>query len=286
MNQGVLIFAHNSRDVDYALMSIISGGLAKKNLGRPASLVADNHTIDWMKESGTIKKADEVFEHIIEIPKPKENNTRKLADGTETKVVPFVNSNRCDALDLSPYERTLLIDSDFLIFSDRLNAFWEVDSSVMISPCMVDIRGDRVGVLDRWIADTGIPMYWATTVMFTKNKEAETFFKLVDFIKKNYDLYSSIYRFNPGMYRNDISFSVAKHIMDGFETDRDNNLPGVLTSQDKDLIYDVTESGIKILMADPMSQEKVTIGNFSGSDLHIMNKQAIVRFADKFLSMI
>lgn len=286
MTQGVLIFAHNSREVDYALMSVISGGLAKKNLGRPVSLITDAHTLSWMRESGIDEKAKSVFENIIEISKPKENNTRKLADGMSTKIVPFVNSNRCDALELTPYDRTLLIDSDFLIFSDRLNAYWDTATSVMIAPCMIDVRGDRIGVLDTWIADTGIPMYWATTVMFSKNKESEIFFKLVDFIKKNYDLYSSIYRFNPGMYRNDISFSVAKHILDGFETLSENNLPGVLTSQDKDLIYDVAETGIKLLMADPMSDDKVTIGNFLDTDLHIMNKQAIVRFADKLLQMI
>lgn len=286
MTQGVLIFAHNSRDVDYALMSVISGGLAKKHLRKPVSLAADKFTIEWMRQSGIIKTAKQIFDKIISVPKPKENNTRKLADGTEYKIVPFMNSNRCDALKLSPYDRTLLIDSDFLIFSDRLNAYWDAEPSVMISPCMVDIRGDRVGILDKWIADTGIPMYWATTVMFSKNDESDLFFKLVDLIRKDYDLYSSIYRFHPGMYRNDISFSIAKHMLDGFETTGENNLPGVLTSQDKDLIYDVTETGIKILIADPLSPDKVIISNFSGLDLHVMNKQAIVRFSDKFLSII
>jgi hypothetical protein len=39
MTKGVLIFAHNSPDVDYGLMATIAGGLAKKNLGVPVSLV-------------------------------------------------------------------------------------------------------------------------------------------------------------------------------------------------------------------------------------------------------
>lgn len=30
MKKGILIYAHNNRAVDYALMSIIAGGLAKK----------------------------------------------------------------------------------------------------------------------------------------------------------------------------------------------------------------------------------------------------------------
>ena len=35
MTRGVLIFAHNNRDVDYALMSIVSGQLAAKYLQVP-----------------------------------------------------------------------------------------------------------------------------------------------------------------------------------------------------------------------------------------------------------
>jgi hypothetical protein len=41
MKKGALIFAHNSRDIDYALMAIISGGLVKKNLKVPVSLATD-----------------------------------------------------------------------------------------------------------------------------------------------------------------------------------------------------------------------------------------------------
>ena len=49
MNTGVLIFAHNSRDVDYALTAVISAGLAKKYLKVPVSLVTDSPTLEWMK---------------------------------------------------------------------------------------------------------------------------------------------------------------------------------------------------------------------------------------------
>ncbi len=46
MKKGILIYAYNSPTLDYALMGIISGGLAKKNLGIPASLVSDQSTIE------------------------------------------------------------------------------------------------------------------------------------------------------------------------------------------------------------------------------------------------
>ena len=38
MTKGILIYAHNNRTVDYALMAVISGGLAKK-ISRTTSVV-------------------------------------------------------------------------------------------------------------------------------------------------------------------------------------------------------------------------------------------------------
>ena len=48
MTKGVLIFAHNSTAVDYGMMAVIAGGLAKKHLKVPVSLVADTGTLAWM----------------------------------------------------------------------------------------------------------------------------------------------------------------------------------------------------------------------------------------------
>ena len=120
MTQGVLLFAHNSPDIDYGLMAIIAGGLAKKNLGVPVSLVTDLGTLQWLEESGSLRKAQEVFDKIIEVPRPYTKNVRNLHDGFESKVIPCVNTNRFSVWELSPYDKTLLIDSDYLIFSNKL----------------------------------------------------------------------------------------------------------------------------------------------------------------------
>ena len=70
MKRGVVIFAHNNRDTDYALMAVIAGGLAKKHLNLPVSLITDKTTVSWMKESKIYQRAVDVFENIIEIKKP------------------------------------------------------------------------------------------------------------------------------------------------------------------------------------------------------------------------
>jgi hypothetical protein len=199
--------------------------------------------------------------------------------------VPFINANRSSAWDLTPYDRTLLIDSDYLIFSNTLSEYWNYDSSFMISSAMNDLRGDRKGTLDSWVSDEGIPLYWATTIMFTKTQESKLYFDLVKSIKQNYQTFAEIYRFDSRIYRNDIAFSIAKHTIEGFVTTQTQNLPPILTAQDKDLIAVVSESGLTMLIRDTLSSNMI-LGNFSNRDIHVMNKQSIVRSANDLLEML
>jgi hypothetical protein len=286
MNNGILIFAHNSREVDYILTAVVAATLAKKYLNVPVSLVTDETTLDWAKTSEIYSRVNTTFDKVILVEKPMSDNVRVLNDGAlSSKLVPFVNANRADAYSLTPYDRTLLIDSDFLIFSNNLSNYWDIDSSLLISPAMNDIRGDRIGILDKWVSDEGIPLFWATTVMFTKNTESKLFFDLVSHIKQNYNTYSLIYRFNPKTFRNDIAFSIAKHMLDGFET-TSAGLPPILTSLDTDMVYSITPDSVKILVEDPKNQSSKTICNIVSRDIHIMNKEAIVRAASALLEIL
>jgi len=286
MNRGGLIFAHNSRDVDYALLAVISGGLAKKHLEIPLTLVTDMSTIAWMKESQIWDKANSVFEKIISIERPASTNTRRLNDGTDSKTVPFLNSGRASAWDLTPYDRTLLLDCDYLIFSNQLNNYWDMEDSLLISKSMNDIQGDRIGFLDKNVSETGIHLFWATNVMFTKNQESKTFFDMVKYIRDSYTQYSDIYRFDPRQYRNDIAFSVAKHFLDGFETNFSNTLPPLLTVVDTDMLFDIKDNKLIFLISDKLKEEKFTACSIKDQDVHIMNKQSIVRNKDKLLELI
>ena len=285
MKKGVLIFAHNNREVDYALLALIAGGLAKKHLGAPVSIVTDQSTLDWIQQGDLFEKYDQVFDQLLLVERPTTDNVRRLSDGDSSKVVPFINANRFSALDITPYDRTLLIDSDFLIFSDTLNNYWDVDADVMIGHSMNDIRGDRVGVLDERISETSVHMYWATTVMFTKNAASKRFFDLVEYVKMNYKYYADLFRFDPTQFRNDIAFSVAQHILNGFEQDHTNALPPINTLIDKDMLEIVNEKGTYFLVNDLLSN-KYSLARTNGVDVHVMNKQSIVRHSEELLKLI
>jgi hypothetical protein len=267
-------------------MATIAGGLAKKNLGVPVSLVTDSDTIAWLKESGSLQKTKEVFDKIIEVKKPHTKNVRNLHDGFESKVIPFVNTNRYSVWELSPYDKTLLIDSDYLIFSNKLNEYWSVDAPVMMAQGMTDLTGERGGILDSKVSETGVHMFWATTVMFDKSVESEFFFKLVDFVKDNYVYYADLFRFNPKQFRNDIAFSVAKHIMNGFETEFAYTLPPILTVFDKDILQSVNSNRLTFLVSQPHDVAGFWAASTKGADVHIMNKQSIIRNASHLLELI
>lgn len=288
MKTGALLFAHNSRDIDYALMALISGGLAKKYLNIPVTLVSDKSTIDWMIQSGIYETANTVFESIIVVEKPVTDNSRRLYDGVEnTKIVPFTNANRVDAWNLTPYERTLLIDCDYFIFSDRLVEYLQMDEDVLISSAINDIVGmNRVGYHDKYVSDTGVHLYWATTVIFTKNSQSKSFFDMVSYVKDHYDYYADLFRFDPRQYRNDISFSVAKHILDGFETSNQSSLPPVLTAIDKDILHSVSTDGKLTFLVSATLGSDYCAASFRNCDIHIMNKQSVVRNATALLELI
>ena len=285
MTRGVLIFAHNSRDIDYALMAIAAGGLAKKNLNVPVSLVTDAPTIEWMKSVGTYDQAAAIFESIIEVDKPITDNQRTLNDGNQSKTVPFVNANRASVWDLTPYDRTLLIDSDYLVLSDTLNEYWDVDQDVMIGVAMKDIHyQDRSGYHDRYISDTAPHLYWATTVMFTKNATSQLFFDLVNTIRNNYSYFGNMYGFDTRQFRNDIAFSIAKHIMDGFVTNTAGSLPPVFTAIDKDILISVNDTKLTFLINTNLDSNYCAT-TVQGHDIHVMNKQSLIRNINQLMEL-
>lgn len=287
MSRGILLYAHNSRDIDYMLISLICAGLAKKHLNLPVSIITDKSTIDWAKKTKHYKKYKEIFDKIIMIARPPTHNSRRLHDGTSATMVPFINTSRTLAWELTPYDETLLIDSDYFIFTDELNKYWDVEADVKISSAINDIYNlNRLGYHDRFVSDTGVTMYWATTVMFKKTAESKMFFELVDHIKDHYPVFSELYRFDAGQYRNDIAFSVAKHIMDGYQLDLTTALPPVFSAIDKDELVEVKEDGQLTFIIDTGMESSHFATTTKDIDIHVMNKQSIIRNARELLELI
>lgn len=286
MSKGVVIFAHNSRQVDYIKLSLLSGKLAKTNLQVPVSLITDKSTLSWAKECQIYATIQETFEHIIVEETDENYNYRILHDGEFKDKVPFKNSLRSRIWYLTPYDRTLLIDSDFLIFSKNLANYWDVDADFMISNSIRDIHAeDRMMHFDRYISEVGTKLLWATTIMFTKNEYTRSLFDFVEHVRENYTRFAEIYRFDDRVYRNDIAFSLADHILSGFFGSSGYSLPPVLSTIDKDVLHDVTDTGRLNFLLYQQSNEGCLLTSVKDLDIHVMNKQSLIRNFDKLMCL-
>lgn len=283
MTNGVVIIANNSDDIDYIKMSLISAELAKKNLNVPVSLITDHDSVD-AKSSLDKNRLYKVFDKIIIADKDQTENRRVINKKGKQQSVPFLNFNRNKVFELTPYDRTLLIDSDFLIFSNNLSKFWNIDQSVLISSSMIDINGNGGGILDAVVSPQSIPLFWATTVMFTKNAESESFFNLVEHVKQNYKFYSQLYQFDNRQYRNDISFSIAYHILRGFNSSEklDYFLPPIKTISDKDEIFFYHNNTMKLFLFNELTFNYDQLGLIKDTDIHFMNKFELIEKMEIF----
>ena len=115
MTTGALIFAQNTVGVDYVKLALFAAQQVKKYLNIPVSLATDSQA--WLE---FYPEHTEVFDQVISIV----GNTtqqKKFYDGTLAyKTAEWKNLTRNQAYDITPYDRTLVIDSDYIINSNTL----------------------------------------------------------------------------------------------------------------------------------------------------------------------
>jgi alpha-N-acetylglucosamine transferase len=111
MNCGALIFAHNNSKVDYVKLAVFSAKQVIKYLDIPVTLVTDN-------PESVSEEATEIFDKIIVIENSEHNQVKRFYDGTTVASnVEWKNFSRSQVYELTPYDKTLVIDSDYIINS-------------------------------------------------------------------------------------------------------------------------------------------------------------------------
>jgi hypothetical protein len=78
---------------------------------------------------------------------------------------------------------------------------------------------------------------------------------------------------------------VSKHILDGFVESDLGTLPHFLSALDLDILYGVNDQRLTFLI-DHRLDNNYCAAAISGVDLHIMNKQSIIRNQQQLWEMI
>lgn len=288
-NDGILIFANNNNHIDYGSIAYISAKFAKKNLEKPVSLVTDEGTRDALLKK--FNDVDRVFDQIIIIDRRLAPiQSKRYYDGNlYYKNLKFNNYSRATAYELTPYDRTLVIDCDLLIVNDKLKLVWESQEDFMMSSKHYDLAIDREYFEFTRISDFSIDFYWATAFYFVKNENNKIFFDLCKHIIDNYDYYRFVYRIDNSMMRNDYVFSIAQHIMNGFgNISKPAPLPDNINYiLDRDELFDIVDDKTFIFLVSKKNYNgEYTLVKTQSKNVHVMNKWAISRHENKLLEVI
>ena len=290
MSRGFLMFAYNNEQIDYGLLALCNGLMIKNHFpDAEIALVSDEGTIGWLRESRGNALTDKVFDHLIVEPVQNASLKRRYLDTlSTTHELPWHNSTRSTAYDLSPFDETILLDSDYLICSDVLSRCWGSSSDLRMNHRVLTLNHEAPHENERRLEPFGISMYWATCMYFRKSEYSKIFFDLVSYIRENYDYYQHLYRFPGILFRNDYVFSIAAHIMAGMGGQEIEALPQphLMTSFDCDELMDVpSKDEFLFLVNDTTDRWKFTYSRLRGIDVHVMNKFSIGRNADKIIAL-
>jgi len=263
-SNGVVMFARNSK-LDYMRIAQHNCKLIKEHLQLPVAVITDTNTRD---ESDT-----SMFDYVI-MDDTEYTNTRTFYLKGKNLRTPWLNGSRSDAYDLTPFDRTLLLDADYLIMSDNYKKLFEINQDFCCHYDVLDVTGQNLYKTDQRLGVYSIPMVWATAVVFNKSEVADNVFSLMKIVKEHWEYYSALYQFNRKMFRNDFALSIALHILGGYGTET-YRIPwrlATLTSRAEILEY--TERGIKYVYDKGDSDY---VGRIK-QDIHIMDKQSLVEF--------
>lgn len=293
MSKGVLVFARNNAQIDYVKQAVFLAKRVKQFLDLPTTIVTDS-TEFLMTE---YPDANEIFDKIISIvwkeehltenttlSKTEQHGIRTFFDGTLVeKKLQFKNETRTLAYELSPYEETLILDTDIVLCNDVFKHCFEQEHDFLIYDDSYElIEVDREGIFEH-VSDTSIKFYWATCVFFRKTKDNKIFFNLLQHIQENWKHYDRIFQINSPYYRNDYSFSIAIHIMNGYqEGDFAKKMPGKLYfATDKSICWEIKNSNVLMLLEKDGYKGEYTPMKLHGMNVHVMNKFSLNRCIDE-----
>lgn len=279
MTKGAVLIARNNSQVDYIKQAYFLAKRIRKYLDLPTTLITDN--VAYLRKQ--YSDSNNVFDNVIEIPSVTNYHHRNYKDGLYSRTnLEFKNTSRCDIFELTPYNETLLMDTDFIVSNSELKSAFEQPKDLLMYDSAFDLAGWRDTSEFKYISPTGIKFYWATVVYFKKTAETKHFFDLVKHIQLNWAHYRSVYQIKNITFRNDFAFSIAAHMIGGFVTnDFVGKMPGTMYyTIDKDLCHSIQDSTFKFLVENTNSSNYFPV-IVKDSNIHIMNKFSLNRAIDE-----
>jgi hypothetical protein len=195
LSKGFLIFAQNTKDVNYV----------QQAYALALSIKFSQHTykdVTLVTNDIVPKKYQKVFDKIIPIP------------WVDT-VIPtrYAAEHRWKLYHVTPYEETIVLDSDMLMLED-ITAWWSFCSPYDLTYCSQITNHKLEPVIDtvhrKAFISNSLPSPYCALHYFKKNRPAYEFYKILEFVCNNWEWCYD--KFAPSNYQNCLSMDLATSI--------------------------------------------------------------------------
>jgi len=247
-SKGVVLFAFNT-DVDYVKIADRASRLIAHNLKLPVTLITDLGATPEF-----------AYDRVIRV-EPETGNVRL---DSNMQPIEWRNFGRYLAYKLSPYETTVLLDTDYLVLDDSFLKLLKTPHDYLLQYHNVTDTGPSYEMM----GETSLPFVWATTIIFRKCARSEMLFDLVGRIQRNYSYYRALYNIRERNFRNDYAFAIANIVLNGYTIDTANSIPWPMYTIDEDIdcIPTLTDNFIHVRFAD-----RATV--VPRQNIHVMDKK-------------
>ena len=244
-SRGVVVFAFNTA-TDYVAIADQTSRLISHTLNLPVTLVTDFDSDPKFAYDRVIRVNLNDGDNFIGIDTTKQ----------------WKNFGRYRAYELSPYEETVLLDTDYLVFDNSLSKLFATNFDYQL----MHHNATEAGPSYEQMGETSLPFVWATVVLFRKTERARLFFNLVGRIQRNYSYYRNLYNIRERNFRNDYAFAIANNILSGYSLNEDRGIPWRMFTVDRKIE--------KIMLTDNFIQihyeDEATMVPYQ--NIHVMDK--------------
>lgn len=262
MTHGALIFAFNNNHTDYLAMAAWAAQRVRRWLDIPIAVVTN------ITDSESLA----AFDVVINAP-AQSGGGRWFSDYSTH--VEWYNAGRPDAYDLTPWDHTLVLDSDYVINSNQLALLFGNASEFQCFRHCVDVVDPDQNILTTF-GKFQLPMWWATVMCFKKTTTSQYIFESMKMVRDNWQHYRDLYGISETTYRNDYALSIALGIVSGHTWQvTDIPWPMIATMPEHSLELETMGPADMWTVNFVNSQGRAARMAVAGLDFHAMGKQSL-----------
>lgn len=212
VSKGFVIFAQNKNNVDYVQQAYALALSIKHS--------QQHNSVSLITNDAVPESYHNVFDQIIPIPWFK-----------EVKNSPLAAEHRWKIYHVTPYDETIVLDSDMLLLED-ISSWWEYCSNYNVKFCSTirNYKQELVPIDEihrKTFIENGLTNPYYAFHYFKKTDPAYDFYKVLEFVCSNWEKCSSI--FTPNYYQNwasmDLAAAMAIEITGMYTSSIDNCSP-------------------------------------------------------------